>query len=106
MTDFGFIVGMVTIYQFLHRLHGPTIKLQGRSMDIVQAYEQMDDLKKDCRKMRNNVDEDFKVVYTLVIKHIIITTEQPLKSFNIQRSRESVLVSMSSQQCLVLWRGN
>ena len=68
MTDFGFIVGMVTIYQFLHRLHGPTIKLQGRSMDIVQAYQQMDDLKKDYKNMRNNVDKDFKVVYTLVIE--------------------------------------
>jgi hypothetical protein len=43
VTDFGFIIGTVALYRLLHPLAGITNKLQGRSIDIVKAYLEIDE---------------------------------------------------------------
>ena len=40
LTDFSFIVGIITMYHLLHPLHDITVMLQGRNMDIVHDYQQ------------------------------------------------------------------
>ena len=38
LTDFTFIVNFLTTYKFLSYLAGITVKLQSRSLDILEAY--------------------------------------------------------------------
>lgn len=38
LTDFSFIMTFVTVHQALSHLHGITVKLQSRSMDIIKAH--------------------------------------------------------------------
>ena len=51
LTKFDFVIGVVALYHLLHPLHGITVKLQGRTKDIVQAYEDVEKLKADMKTM-------------------------------------------------------
>lgn len=45
VTDFEFIAVLLTAYQYLSYLAGITVKLQSSTMDIVEAYMQIDGVK-------------------------------------------------------------
>lgn len=38
LTSFDFIASFLVLYQFLSHLAGITVKLQGRTVDIIEAY--------------------------------------------------------------------
>jgi len=63
VTDFGFIVGLVSLYYLLHPLHGVTVYLQGRTIDIVKAYQLIDETVSDIKATRNNVEQEFKKIF-------------------------------------------
>jgi hypothetical protein len=66
--DFSFIVGLVSIYRLLHPLHGTTVKLQGKSIDIVKAFEEIEDVKKDIKAMREAIDIEFDKIYKQAVR--------------------------------------
>jgi len=61
--DFGFIVGLVSMYKLLHPLHGTTQKLQGRAVDIVKAFHEIEEVKADLQATRNTIDMTFKKIF-------------------------------------------
>ena len=63
VTDFGFIAAFLILYQFLSHMAGITITSQGRMMDIVDAYNQIDRVFTYYKFIRNNVDSEFHKVY-------------------------------------------
>ena len=41
ITKFEFLIGLVSLYRLLHPLVGITQNLQGRSIDIIKAYNEV-----------------------------------------------------------------
>ena len=39
LTKFDFVIKVVSLYNVFHPLHDITVKLQGHTKDMVQAYE-------------------------------------------------------------------
>ena len=64
VTDFKFIAVFLTAYQYLSHLAGITVKLQSSTIDIVEAYKQIDEVKQFHKEIRGNVDIEFHKVYT------------------------------------------
>ena len=52
ITDFEFIVTFVTVYHFLSHLVGITVKLQGKTLDIVDAYNGISSIVTFYRSLR------------------------------------------------------
>ena len=44
ITNFKFIVVFLTVYQYLSHLAGITVKLQRRTLDIIEAYEEISEI--------------------------------------------------------------
>lgn len=63
ITEFDFLVGFLTVYQFLSHLGGVTVKLQSRSLDIIKAYQEIDDIKSLYASIRSRIDVEFHKVY-------------------------------------------
>ncbi len=63
ITEFEFIIVFLIIYQFLSHLAGITVKLQGTEVDIMEAYNQIDDIKSCYKTIRENVNIEFHKVY-------------------------------------------
>ena len=68
LTDFSFIVGLITMYHLLHPLHGITVLLQGRNMDIVRAYQEVDSTLSDLKHIRSTVEDEFRKIYLYAIR--------------------------------------
>ena len=54
LTDFEFIVLFMTAYHFLSHLSGISVKLQSTTNDIIDAYQQINEIKEFYREMRKN----------------------------------------------------
>ena len=63
LTDFEFIVVFLIAYQFLSHLSGITVKLQSATIDIVDAYQKVDEVKSYYRETRKNIVSQFRVIY-------------------------------------------
>lgn len=63
ITSFEFITVFLVIYQYLSHLAGITVKLQSSTLDILAAYEEIDEIKRFYKQIRTNVHEDFSKVY-------------------------------------------
>ncbi len=59
ITEFEFIIVFLIIYQFLSHLAGITVKLQGTEVDIMEAYNQIDDIKSYYKTIRENINIEF-----------------------------------------------
>ena len=62
-TDFEFIMVFLIAYQLLSHLSGITVKLQNTTVDIVDAYQKIDEVKGYYREIRKNIDTQFHVIY-------------------------------------------
>ena len=63
ITHSGFIVGFMCIYNYLSHLSGITVKLQKRSLDIVQAYGMILEIKEAYARERQDVETQFHKLY-------------------------------------------
>lgn len=63
LTDFEFIVVFLTAYQFLSHLSGITVKLQSVTINIVDAYQKVDEVKSYYCEIRKNVVAQFHIIY-------------------------------------------
>ena len=66
--NFSFIVTLVSIYRLLHPLHGTTVKLQGRSVDIVQAFDEIEDVKLDLQSTRDSINTEFGHIFRQAVQ--------------------------------------
>ena len=57
------MIGLVSLYQLLHPLVGITQNLQGRSIDVIKAYNEVESCIQDMQHMRQIIDEGFHKVY-------------------------------------------
>ena len=70
LTDFSFIhvVGIITMYHLLHPLHGITVMLQGRNMDIVHTYQKVDSTFSNLNHIRSTVEDEIRKIYLYAIR--------------------------------------
>ena len=64
ITSFSFIVGFLTVYQYLSHLAGITVKLQRQASDIIQAHQQVQSIITTYKDERRNVDRGFGHIFT------------------------------------------
>ncbi|XP_041374266.1 zinc finger MYM-type protein 1-like [Gigantopelta aegis] len=63
LTSFDFIVTFLTIYHFLSHLSGITVKLQGRSVDVIKAYHEISTVKAVYKAIYDDVEVEFSRSY-------------------------------------------
>ena len=84
LTDFEFIVVFLTAYHFLSHLSGITVKLQSTTIDIIDAYQQINGF---YREMRRNASNEFQKVYEQCERMAATLDVQPSKPRNCARQR-------------------
>ena len=68
LMDFNFIACFMIVYQLLVPLQGITLALQGRSQDIVSAYNMVTDVKHEFHQLREKIDETYVNIYQVTVK--------------------------------------
>ena len=68
ITSFSFIICFLIMYQYLSHLAQPTIQLQGRAVDIIQAYQTINGLKSAYASEREKADEGFSKIYKTAVE--------------------------------------
>jgi hypothetical protein len=80
LEKFDFIITfLLTVYQFLSHLAGITVKLQSTSIDIVQAFGMVDEVKTVYNELRETIDEDFGKIYEQAVRMAAQIDVQPAK---------------------------
>ena len=79
------------MYQFLSHLEGKTVKLQGRTVDIIMAYHEIAEVKSVYKDILRNMDEELSRVYTLA--------ERIARSVNTEPTSQGLLDVNNAQQC-------
>ena len=87
MTSFEFIVVFLTIYQYLSHLAGITVKLQSSTLDILEAYQQIEEVKRFYTGIRNDIQADFNQVYKQSERMATAVNVEPSKSRTCARQR-------------------
>ena len=63
VTSFEFIISLIGLYRLLNTLAGTTDRLQGRGVDIIEAYDDVSSVIKDIKSTRKNIDKEFSVIF-------------------------------------------
>jgi len=77
VTKFQFIIGLVSLYRLLHPLAGTTQRLQGRSIDVVKAYNEVQSCIDDLKHTRNCINKEFNIIYQQATKLAEFLSVQP-----------------------------
>ena len=56
LAKFEFIIGILSLYRLLHPIAGLTNKLQGRSIDVIEAYANVSSCVDDMKFIRENIE--------------------------------------------------
>ena len=62
LTKFEFIISIISLYRLLHPIAGLTKKLQGRSIDVIEAYANASSCVDDMKFMRENIEFQFSKI--------------------------------------------
>ena len=62
-TSFTFIINFLIVYQYTQHLHGPTLLLQGKAIDIINAFNVIEVVKSTYRDERSKIQQTFHNVY-------------------------------------------
>ena len=63
ITSFEFIVVFLIVYQYLSHVAGITVKLQRKSLDIIEAHEMISEVAKVYQTTRTDVDTSFGKIF-------------------------------------------
>ena len=63
LCSFGTIIGVVTLYRLFHPLAMITKSLQGKAVDIVKAFKDIEAVKGDYHAVRSGVVNEFCKIY-------------------------------------------
>ena len=84
LTKFEFVIGMIALYRLLHPVAGITQKLQGRTIDVIDAYQNINTCIEDIQLLRENVDQESDVI----LKQTVRMADQLNAKSNIPRVAE------------------
>ncbi|CAM4713081.1 unnamed protein product [Leuciscus chuanchicus] len=93
LQNFGFILTFLTVYQVLSHLTGITVKLQKTSVDIVEAFSMVDEVKNIYKELRETIEDDFNQIYKQAIRMAAQVDVQPTSQPRVagrQTHRENV----------------
>ena len=62
MTKFEFVIEMIALYRLLHPVAGITQKLQGCTIDVIDAYQNVNTCIEDIQHLWENVDQESDVI--------------------------------------------
>ena len=79
ITIIEFITVFVIIYQYLSHLSGITVKLQSSTLDILEAYQQINEVKRFYKEIRNKIQADFTNIYQQAKKMAAAVNVEPSK---------------------------
>ena len=63
LSNFNFIIALISLYRLMHPSTGITKKLQGRSIDVVHAFNEVEPVVNDLGAVRSNIDSEFDTTY-------------------------------------------
>ena len=63
LTKFEFIVGIIVLYRLMHPAAGLTNKLQGRNIDIIEAYESATRSIEGMKYVQESIDNEFDQIF-------------------------------------------
>ena len=66
--QFEFIITFLTVYQYLSHLEGITVKLQSTSLDIIQAFHLVEEVKGLYKSLREKIESDFARIYKQAVR--------------------------------------
>ena len=74
-----FIIGAVSLFSQLHPLHGLTLKLQGRTKDIVAADQGVEEIIRQLKSMRENIVDLYRCIYNHACRNAEKLDVEPTK---------------------------
>ena len=75
--QFEFIITFVTVYEYMSRLEGITVKLQSTSLDIIETSGLVVEVKGVYKRPRETVDSDFAMIYNRAVRIFDKVVVQP-----------------------------
>ena len=63
ITKFEFLIDLASLYRLLHPFFSITQNLQGRSINIIKTYNEVEGYIQDMQHMRQTIDEEFHKIY-------------------------------------------
>ena len=79
--NLNFIIGLIFLYCLMHPFTGITSKLQGRSIDVVKVFNELELAVNDLGAERNNIDSEFDTIYNQAMRmagRMNVTPSTPL----------------------------
>ncbi|XP_051528113.1 52 kDa repressor of the inhibitor of the protein kinase-like [Myxocyprinus asiaticus] len=77
LQNFSFILIFLTIFQVLSHLTGITVKLQRTSVDIIETFSMVDEVKNIYKEQRETIEDDFNQIYEQAIRMAAQVNVQP-----------------------------
>ena len=68
LSNFNFIIGLISLYCLMHPFNGITKKLQGRSTDVVKAFNEVESVVNDLGVVQSNIDSEFYTIYNQAMR--------------------------------------
>ena len=92
VTNFQFLVVFLIVYQGLSHLSGITVKLQSTTLDIIEAFQQIEEIKQCYKEIRKDVDAHFHKIYLQAVRMAAAINVEPStpRSCSRQRHRANV----------------
>ena len=87
ITDFEFIITFVIVYIYLNHLAGPTVRFQGKALDIIGAYAEIENIKKTYYEERRNIEIRFHYVYEVAVELARLVNVEPDMPRIVQRQK-------------------
>ena len=87
VTSFEFVIAFLTVDQYLSHLSGITVKLQSSTLDMIEAYQHVDDIQQFYKELRKNSKVDFHKVYQQAERMATAVNVDPSKPRSCARQR-------------------
>ena len=96
---FSFVVALVFTQKILSYIKALSVKLQGRYVDIIRAYREIENVKSTLSKLRSNVERFHTQTYNevLVLSQSVGIDESTPRITNRQQHRQNLPSSSSSE---------
>ena len=68
LSNFNFIIALISLFHLMHPSAGITKKLQGKSIDVVHAFNEMESVVNDLGAVRSNIDSEFDTIFKQAVR--------------------------------------
>ena len=68
LIKFEFVIGMIALYRLLHTVAGITQKLEDRTTDVIDAYQNVNTCIEDIQLLRENVNLESDVIFKQALR--------------------------------------